>query len=112
MRALLAFALLSAAAISALETGCTPYIPVKDDFATSALTPVGDVPPEFAEFNNFDPAVNVLMQDQMCATSYEPLEAKTLGASSGKLVDGRGRCRQHIPIYGGGSDDRFGLAPR
>lgn len=98
MRALLAFALLSAAAV--LETGCTPYIPVKDDFGTTALAPTPGIPPEFAEFNNFNPAVNVLMADQICATSYEPLEAQTLGASSGKLVDARGRCRTHVPIVG------------
>lgn len=109
MRALLYFALVSAALV--LQAGCTPYIPVKDDFATSALAPVGDIPPEFAEFNNFNPAVNVLLEDQMCATSYEPLEAKTLGASSGRLVDARGRCRPHVPIFGGRSDDRYSFAP-
>ena len=109
MRALLYFALLSAAL--ALPTGCTPYIPIKDDFGTSALAPTGDIPPEFAEFNNFNPAANVLLEDQVCATSYESLEAKTLGASSGKLVDARGRCRAHIPIFGGRSDDRIGFAP-
>jgi hypothetical protein len=108
MRVLLYFALLSAAVV--LQSGCTPYIPVKDDFATSALAPVGDIPPEFAEFNKFDPAVNVLLEDQVCATSYEPLEAKTLGASSGRLVDARGRCRAHVPIFGGRSDDSFGFA--
>jgi hypothetical protein len=98
MRALLAFALLSAAVV--LEAGCTPYIPVKDDFGTSALAPVADIPPEFAEFNVFDPAVNVLLADQICATSYQAVEARTLGASSGKLVDARGRCRPHVPIFG------------
>lgn len=109
MRALLALALLSAAVV--LPMGCTPYIPVKDDFATSALVPVGDIPPEFAEFNVFDPAVNNLLADQVCATSYQPLEATTLGASSGRLVNARGRCRPHVPFFGGRSDDSFGLAP-
>src|SRR5690348_6635444 len=109
MRALLAFALLSAAAV--LQAGCTPFIPSKEDFGTSAMAPVGDIPPEFAEFNSFDPAVNNLLADQICATSYQAMEAQTLGASSGKLIDARGRCRPHVPIFGGRSDDRFGLAP-
>ena len=98
MRALLAFAMLSAAVL--LQAGCTPYIPAKEDFGTSALAPALDIPPEFAEFNAFDPAVNNLMADQICATSYQPLEARTLGASSGKLVDALGRCRHHVPFFG------------
>ena len=100
MRALFAFTLLSGALVVALQTSCTPYIPVKDDFGTSALAPTGDIPPEFAEFNAFDPRVNVLLQDQMCPTSYQPFEAKTLGASSGKLIDANGRCRTHVPLIG------------
>lgn len=94
MRALLALALLSAVA-----AGCTPYIPVKDDFGTSALAPAGDIPPEFAEFNNDNPAVNTLLANQLCATSYQPLEEKSLAAAPGRLVQARGRCRTHIPLY-------------
>lgn len=95
MRASLAIVMLLAA-----TAGCTPYIPVKDDFGTSALAPAGDIPPEFAEFNAFDPAVNPLLSDQLCATPYQPFEAKTLGASSGRLIQARGRCQTHIPIFG------------
>jgi hypothetical protein len=99
MRALLAVALLSAAV-----AGCTPYIPVKDDFGTSALAPPlatnVDIPPEYAEFNAFDPAVNDLLASQLCATPYQPLEAKTLAAATGRLVQARGRCQTHIPIFG------------
>ena len=91
---LAAFLLLPAAA------GCTPYIPVKDDFGTSALAPAGDIPPEFAEFNVYDPAVNGLLADQLCATPYQPLEEKSLGAASGRLVQARGRCQTHIPLFG------------
>jgi hypothetical protein len=40
MRVLFVLALLSALA------ACAPYIPVKDDFGTSALVPYGDMPPE------------------------------------------------------------------
>ena len=86
--------------LSPLMAGCTPYIPVKDDFAVSALAPSGDVPPEFAEFNANDPAVNGLLTDQMCATSYQPLEEKSLGASTGRLIQARGRCQTHIPLIG------------
>ena len=86
--------------VSALVAGCTPYIPVKPGFATSALAPAGDTPPEFAEFNNLNPAVNTLLADQICATPYQPLEEKSLGASTGRLVEARGRCRTHEPLFG------------
>jgi len=86
--------------LSPLMAGCTPYIPVKDDFGTSALAPAGDMPPEFAEFNVYDPAVNGLLADQLCATPYQPLEEKSLGAATGRLVQARGRCQTHIPLFG------------
>ena len=86
--------------VSPLLAGCTPYIPVKDNFATSAAVPAGDTPPEFAEFNAYDPAVNTLLADQICATPYQPLEEQTLGAGSGRLVQARGRCQTHIPLFG------------
>ena len=93
-------AFLALVVVSAIVAGCTPYIPVKDDFGTSALAPAGDIPPEFAEFNVYDPGVNALLADQLCATPYQPLEAKTLGASSGRLIQARGRCQTHIPLFG------------
>jgi hypothetical protein len=80
--------------------GCTPYIPVKDDFGTSALAPAGVIPPEFAEFNAFDPGVNHLLAAQICATPYQPLEEKAIGASTGRLIQARGRCQTHIPLIG------------
>ena len=80
--------------------GCTPHIPVKEDFGTSALVAVGDIPPEFAEFNNFDPAVNALLADQICATPYQISEHKAIGASTGRLVQAIGRCRTHVPLFG------------
>jgi hypothetical protein len=104
MRALLASVLLSTALLSVIGAGCTPYIPVKDDFGTSALAPPvapgGDIPPEFAEFNAYDPAVNTLLASQVCATPYQPLEEKSLDAASGRLVQARGRCQTHVPIFG------------
>jgi hypothetical protein len=94
MRALLIVSLLS------LGVSCTPYIPVRDDFATSALAPAGDIPPEFAEFNVYNPRVNQLLADQLCATPYQPIEQKALGADSGRLVQGRARCATHVPFFG------------
>jgi hypothetical protein len=95
MRALFAVIVLSLAA-----SGCTPFIPVKDDFATSALTPVGDIPPEFAEFNAYNPGVNPLLAYQLCATPYEPLQDRRLGATPGQIVEARGRCQTHVPLLG------------
>jgi hypothetical protein len=95
MRALSAIVLLPA-----IVAGCTPYIPVKDDFGTSALAPAGEIPPEFAEFNLFNPAVNRLLAEQICATPYQPIEEKILGASTGRLVQARGRCQTHTPLFG------------
>jgi hypothetical protein len=90
--------------MSAAIAGCTPYIPVKDDFGTSALVPPAasgaDIPPEYAEFNAYDPAVNNLLANQLCATPYQALEVQNLGAASGQLLLARGRCQTHIPIFG------------
>ena len=83
-----------------LAAGCTPYIPVKDDFGTSAAVPVGAVPPEFAAFNNYNAATNALLADQMCATAYQPLSAKTLAAAPGAIIEARGRCETHVPLFG------------
>jgi hypothetical protein len=96
-RALLAFLLVSAGVAA-----CTPFIPVKDDFGTSAAVPAGNIPPEFAEFNAYDPAINPLLADQMCATPYQPLEDKIMAAEPGRIVAERGRCTTHIPFWGNG----------
>jgi hypothetical protein len=93
-------AFLSLLLLSALVAGCTPYIPVKPGFGTSALTPVGDIPPEFAEFNNFDPTVNRLLAGQVCAMPYQLYEEKAIEAVPGRLVQAYGRCRNHVPLFG------------
>ena len=79
-----------------LPGGCTPYIPVEDAFTTSALKPTGNIPPEFAEFNNYDPEVNNLLADQVCATPYIPLQEKSLRAAPGELIAETGRCRPYV----------------
>jgi len=84
------FGLLSAL-LAVLAEGCTPYIPVEDAFTTSALRPTGNIPPEFAEFNNYDPEVNPLLADQVCATPYIALQEKSLRASPGELIAETGR---------------------
>jgi hypothetical protein len=81
-------------------TACSPFIPVKDDFGTSAAVPAGDIPPEFAEFNAYNPGINPLLSDQVCATSYEPLEEKNLAGSGGLMVQAKGRCATHRPLFG------------
>ena len=95
MRAVFAFVLLAATL-----PGCTPFIPVRDDFGTSALAPSGETPPEFAKFNNYDPAVNALVANQLCATPYEAQQVRSDAASPGNLVAAEGRCQDHIPLIG------------
>ena len=81
--------------LSMLVASCTPYIPVVDAYGTSALKPTGNIPPEFVEFNNYDPGVNALLADQICATPYIPLEERSLRAAPGELVAQNGRCRPY-----------------
>jgi hypothetical protein len=78
-----------------LAVGCTTYIPVEDAFTASALKPTGNIPPEFAEFNNYDPEVNALLADQVCATPYIALQEKSLRAAPGELIAETGRCRPY-----------------
>ena len=90
MRSLLALTLLPV-----LLGGCTPEIPVKPDFGTSALRPTGNIPPEFAAFNNFDAAVNPLLAGQICATPYIRQVERTAQAVPGTLVSARGECQTY-----------------
>ncbi len=83
--------------------GCTPYIPVKDEFGVSALRPVGAIPPEFAEFNREDPRVNPLLADQICATPYQVEAVKALDAVPGEILAEQARCVTYQPfarLYG------------
>ena len=90
MRILLVFAL-----PAALLGGCTPFIPIEDAFGTSALKPTGNIPPEFAEFNNFDPQANTTIADQICATPHILLTERSLRAAPGEIVTWDGRCEQY-----------------
>jgi hypothetical protein len=86
--------------ICLLAAGCTPYIPVKSDFATSALKPAGNIPPEFAEFNNYSPQVNPLLAEQICATPYQLQVQQSAEAAPGKLVAATGRCQTYAVGFG------------
>lgn len=86
--------------LAPLAAGCTPYIPERLDFGTSALAPKGDTPPEYAGFNNYDPGVNAVMARQICATSYEPGTVITADAAPGQLVTARGTCAPHTVLLG------------
>jgi hypothetical protein len=78
--------------ISLLAAGCTPYIPVKDAFGVSALRPAGTIPPEFAEFNSYDPRVDIVLADQICATPYQLQLEQSAAAAPGEIVGTSGRC--------------------
>jgi hypothetical protein len=95
MRLLLALAL-----VSPLVASCTPYIPEKLDFGTSAAAPKGDLPPEYAGFNAYDPNVNPLLANQICATSYQPGDVTVADASPGRIVTAHGTCAPHRPLVG------------
>ena len=75
--------------------GCTPFIPIKDAFSTSAVKPTGNIPPEFLAFNNFGPQTNALISDQLCATPYLLNTEKSARATPGELVAWRGRCERY-----------------
>lgn len=78
---------------AALLGGCTPFIPVKDAFGTSAVKPTGNIPPEFIEFNNYDPQANAIISDQICATPYHLNTEKSIRATPGEIVSWSGRCQ-------------------
>jgi hypothetical protein len=95
--------LLSALALVVpLVAGCTPYIPMKADFATTAAVPQGEIPPEYAKFNNYDPKTSAVLANQICATPYQPNTVTTRDASPGQMVTATGTCEPHQPILGNG----------
>jgi hypothetical protein len=93
MRSPLAFAILVV-----LLGGCVPEIPVKPQFGTSALRPEGNIPPEFAAFNNYQAGVNPLLAGQVCTTPYILEVERTAPAVPGELVTATGRCQTYAPF--------------
>lgn len=90
------------ALVAPLVASCTPYIPMKADFGTTAAVPKGEIPPEYAKFNAYDPKVNAVLANQICATPYVPGKVTTDDASPGQLVTATGTCAPHQPILGNG----------
>jgi hypothetical protein len=86
-----------------LFAGCSPNIPVKTDFGTNALVPSGDTPPEFAQFNSYDPGTGPMVAQQICATPYTAVEQKAVDAAPGEIITGRGSCQEHVPFVGAGN---------
>ncbi len=78
-----------------LSGACTPFIPIKDSFGTSAIIATGNIPPEFLAFNRYDPQVNAFVSDQMCATPYILNTEKSLRATPGEFIAWSGRCEQY-----------------
>jgi hypothetical protein len=79
--------------------GCVPEIPVKPEFGVSAQRPTGNIPPEFAAFNNYQPGVDALLADQICATPYVQEVEKTAPAAPGQIVSATGRCEPYTPFF-------------
>jgi hypothetical protein len=80
---------------AALLAGCTPFIPIRDTFRTSAAKATGNIPPEFLAFNNYDPQVNAVITDQMCATPYILNTEKSLRATPGEFITWTGLCEPY-----------------
>lgn len=86
------------AVVPFLLAGCADRIPLKTGFATTALTPSGDIPPEFAAFNNYDPGVGAVVAGQLCAGPDRLAEQKDLPAVPGKLVYDDWRCPRYVTV--------------
>ena len=78
-----------------LLAGCADRIPQKTGFGVTALKPNGDIPPEFGDFNNYDPSVDALLAHQICARPYVLLEERNLPGQPGELVADHGRCQPY-----------------
>ena len=78
-----------------LSAACTPFIPIQNAFGTSTVLPTGNIPPEFLNFNRYDPQVNAVVSDQMCATPYFLETEKSLRATPGQFIAWNGRCEQY-----------------
>ncbi len=79
--------------------GCTPNIPVRPEFGVSALAPTRDIPPEFLAFNRYDPRVNPVLAEQMCATPDTIEVVKGLDAVPGELQAAQAKCARYQPWF-------------
>jgi hypothetical protein len=85
--------------LSLFAAGCTPYIPIKDEFGVSALRPTGEIPPEFAAFNRYEPRINSLLAEQVCATPNRTEVIKALDAAPGEILAAQIRCETYRPFF-------------
>jgi hypothetical protein len=74
------------AALGLVAAGCTPTIPIRDEFGVSALRTTEEIPPEFAAFNRYDWRVNPLLADQICATPFQTEAVRALDAVPGEIL--------------------------
>lgn len=87
------------AVLCLFAAGCTPNIPVKPEFGVSALQSSGDTPPEFLAFNRYDPRVNPVLAEQMCATPTTTEVVKALEAVPGQILSAQTRCERYQPWF-------------
>jgi hypothetical protein len=83
--------------LGVLAAGCTPDIPVKPEFGVSALETTGDTPPEFLAFNRYDPRVNPVLTQQMCATPGTIEVVKGQTAVPGNMLAAQSVCATYQP---------------
>ncbi len=88
-----AFLILATAA--AFLAGCADHIPVRREVGVSAIKKTGEIPPEFALFNNYDPRVGTLLAGQLCATPYRQLSQKAMPAEPGEILASRIQCEPY-----------------
>ena len=87
------------AVLGLFAASCTPYIPVEPQFDVSALRAIGEIPPEFAAFNRYDPRLNPLLAEQMCTTPFVPQVVRTAPAVPGEILDAQVYCRTYQPFF-------------
>lgn len=87
------------AVLGLFAASCTPNIPVEPAFNVSALRATGEIPPEFAAFNRYDPRVDPLLAEQTCTTPFETQVVRTAPAVPGELLDAQVYCRTYQPFF-------------
>jgi len=83
----------------AILAGCTPYIPVKDDFATSALARRRH-PARVRRVQTPMTRRQYPVAAQLCATSYSRSRRRSRRVDRFDWSQARGRCQTHIPLFG------------
>ena len=82
-----------------LAAGCTPDIPYAPEFGVAAFKATEPIPPEYVAFNRYDPRVDPLLAEQMCATPYLVEVIKALDAVPGEIESMQAYCRSYQPWF-------------